>query len=416
MCQVCIATGRFFVSELKRFTLEELEQHQIHGAPENGLDGHPLCTFCRPQRFYDDQELYHHMIKEHYQCDLCRNMGNGNRFFKSYEVLNGHFQEQHYICEQPECVLNRFVVFQNEIELQGHMARSHPKVKFKRNIMINFTVGRGIGRDGGRGSTGAGRGVHSSGSGSSGNSGNRGGRSEMNFSDAFMRSQGSTGGQSPNGSGAAAAVLSNGSSFPTLQEQQRHHQEQGERKKTNKTRRGSKGAQMSTAALVATSTAASVAASTAAAAAASALTSTVVMVASSDDAGETKDGKYSNTVFSSSSKEGWICSICTMSNDEHQEQDVAWADSVFELPACAHAYHTQCLAQWISASNANADKSSPTTCPNCRMDIDVATCNAVQQKGAPIMKKQKRDAKLKKILEVAKRKREEAKRMKELLT
>ena len=232
MCQVCIATGRFFVSELKRFTLQELEQHQIQGAPADGLDPHPLCNFCRPQRFYDDQELYHHMIKEHFQCDVCRNMGNGNRFFKSYEVLNDHFHELHYCCQQPECLSNRFVVFQSEIDLQGHMARSHPRVKFKRSIMINFTVGR----SGGQGPSSGGRDVHGSGV-------NRGERNEMNFSDAFMRSQGSTGGgRSPNSSRPAVGMSSSSNSFPTLQEQQRH-QEKGEKKKTSKTRRGSKGEQ-----------------------------------------------------------------------------------------------------------------------------------------------------------------------------
>ena len=233
MCQVCIATGRFFVSELRRFTPEELEQHQIQGAPADGLDPHPLCNFCRPQRFYDDQELYHHMIKEHFQCDVCRNMGNGNRFFKSYEVLNDHFHEVHYCCQQPECLSNRFVVFHSEIALQGHMARSHPRVKFKRNIMINFTVGK----SGGHGSSSGGHDVHDSGA-------NRGERNEMNFSDAFMRSQGSTGGgRSPNSSRAVVGMSSSSSSFPTLQEQQQRHQEKGEKKKTSKTRRGSKGEQ-----------------------------------------------------------------------------------------------------------------------------------------------------------------------------
>ena len=232
MCQVCIATGRFFVSELRRFTPEELEQHQIQGAPADGLDPHPLCNFCRPQRFYDDQELYHHMIKEHFQCDVCRNMGNGNRFFKSYEVLNDHFHEVHYCCQQPECLSKRFVVFESEIDLQGHMARSHPRVKFKRSIMINFTVGR----SGGQGPSSGGRDVHGSGA-------NRGERNEMNFSDAFMRSQGSTGGdRSPNSSRPAVGMSSSSNSFPTLQEQQRH-QEKGEKKKTSKTRRGSKGEQ-----------------------------------------------------------------------------------------------------------------------------------------------------------------------------
>jgi hypothetical protein len=69
LCNVCVDSGRRFVSELPRFNKAQLERHNLRGEPAEGLRGHPPCNFCKPKRFYDDEQLYHHMIEKHYQCD-----------------------------------------------------------------------------------------------------------------------------------------------------------------------------------------------------------------------------------------------------------------------------------------------------------------------------------------------------------
>ena len=216
LCNVCVSTGRRFVSELPRFNKSQLERHNIKGEPTEGLRGHPPCNFCRPKRFYDDESLYHHMIEKHYSCDVCKAMGNGNRFFRNYQMLETHFSDAHYACEQVECKLKRFVVFPNEIDLQGHMATNHPNIKFNRKISVNFTVGRGMER------------------------GNASSEVDdtMTFSDDFMRTYSSTNarrgvGRSSNGS-AASVVVGGGAvrvenAFPSLQEQKREQDEQSAR-------------------------------------------------------------------------------------------------------------------------------------------------------------------------------------------
>ena len=62
LCNVCVASGRRFVSELPRFTKSQLDRHNTRGEPTEGLSGHPPCNFCKPKRFYDDEALYYHMI------------------------------------------------------------------------------------------------------------------------------------------------------------------------------------------------------------------------------------------------------------------------------------------------------------------------------------------------------------------
>ena len=248
LCNVCVITGRRFVSELPRFNKSQLERHNTHGEPKEGLRGHPPCNFCRPKRFYDDEQLYHHMVKKHYQCDVCRGMGNGNRFFRNYEMLDRHFHDQHYACEQQECILKRFVVFQSEIDLQGHMATSHSHIKFNRNIAVNFTVGRGM--------EGGGRGGHGN---------NNGIDDTMTFSDDFMRTHGNNGrgrstatnngnngnnGNGGNGASTSATVVGGGAvrvenAFPSLQEQKRDQQKEEEIQR--KTQSGGNGEQKSSA-------------------------------------------------------------------------------------------------------------------------------------------------------------------------
>jgi hypothetical protein len=335
LCQVCIESGRFFVSELSRFSKNDLKHHIEDGQPKEGRESHPLCHFCKPKRYYDEQQLYYHMIHDHFQCDVCRNIGDGNRFFQKYDNLKEHFHALHYPCEQKECVLNRYVVFESEIALKRHMATNHPQVKFNRSIVVNFTFGRGGGRGGGS----------SGGSGSS-SSGRGGGGGEMTFSDDFMRRGNSNTRRRGRAREENTAINRNDTvSFPTLQETLREHvsHTNGETKETSSS------------------------ATTTATTAVTAATTAAIAAALGDPtlhAFNTKD-------------EDWLCTVCTMTDEEHLELDgLTFVTEGVQL-SCAHGYHTQCLSNWINTSKKNGQ--TP-TCPNCRDEIDHGMCEIVLQR------------------------------------
>ena len=126
LCDLCVENKRNFVSKLARFTPAGLKHHQSKGDGEySGFAGHPLCEFCRPQRFYDIVKLHEHLNKEHYKCHICEKVGRPNQFFKDYPRLERHFDREHYLCHDAQCLAARFVVFENEIDLRGHEQNVH---------------------------------------------------------------------------------------------------------------------------------------------------------------------------------------------------------------------------------------------------------------------------------------------------
>ena len=61
------------------------------------------------------------------------------QYYRDYESLEGHFRDQHLLCEHPECLQRRFVVFDNEIELHAHIRSTHPDQKTPRSIPLSLT-------------------------------------------------------------------------------------------------------------------------------------------------------------------------------------------------------------------------------------------------------------------------------------
>jgi hypothetical protein len=69
-----------FICEQKLYTRAQLAQHTKTGDSEvdgsddverGGFTGHPSCEFCR-NALYGDNELYTHMLREHYSCHICQ--------------------------------------------------------------------------------------------------------------------------------------------------------------------------------------------------------------------------------------------------------------------------------------------------------------------------------------------------------
>lgn len=114
------------MARLPRFTPSALQHHLKQGDGKlSGFNGHPLCEFCKPTRFYDLTALHQHLVKEHYKCHVCEQLGIVNQYFKHYQSLEKHFDRQHFLCHDVQCLTARFVVFANELDLRHHERQVH---------------------------------------------------------------------------------------------------------------------------------------------------------------------------------------------------------------------------------------------------------------------------------------------------
>eukprot|EP00743_Colponemidia_sp_Colp-15_P010159 GILK01011158.1.p1 GENE.GILK01011158.1~~GILK01011158.1.p1 ORF type:complete len:503 (+),score=79.27 GILK01011158.1:67-1509(+) len=139
-CDLCLASRKVFLGEQQLFSAKQLAVHSQRGDIGTPFKGHPLCEFCST-RFYGELELYQHLNSQHESCHICqRTDPNTHIYYGSYADMEDHFRKDHHLCEEPQCLETRFIVFDNPIDLQAHMAETHNKVNQK--IAINFRVRR----------------------------------------------------------------------------------------------------------------------------------------------------------------------------------------------------------------------------------------------------------------------------------
>ncbi|KAJ5104170.1 hypothetical protein N7532_004699 [Penicillium argentinense] len=130
---LCTRNKKVFTHEHTLFTMAELRRHEKHGddkpgaIDQSGFKGHPECGFCR-QRFYGDDELYTHCRDKHERCHICdrRSSHRQQQYYIDYNALEDHFQKDHFLCLDPECLEKKFVVFESQMDLKGHQLESHP--------------------------------------------------------------------------------------------------------------------------------------------------------------------------------------------------------------------------------------------------------------------------------------------------
>lgn len=141
-CAICLEHKKVFLQEQETFSKDQLKRHNTKGNPKEGFSGHPRCDFCF-SRFYSTTELYDHLHKNHFECDIClHSMHIQNRFYKDYPDLENHFRAEHFLCEEPICLRKKFVVFKSHLDMQAHMTKEHPHIKVSRKIDVHFTVRR----------------------------------------------------------------------------------------------------------------------------------------------------------------------------------------------------------------------------------------------------------------------------------
>lgn len=120
LCQLCVDHKRDFVDRLPRYSPTGLVKHA------DSKQGHPVCEFCHPLRFYDLTALHSHLSKEHYKCHLCeQHLDLPNQFFRDYASLHRHFEQYHFACGDPQCLSARFVAFATELDLRHHERQVH---------------------------------------------------------------------------------------------------------------------------------------------------------------------------------------------------------------------------------------------------------------------------------------------------
>lgn len=122
-----------FTHEHTLFTHAELRKHEKYGDDQpgainqSGFKGHPECGFCR-QRFYGDDELYTHCRDKHERCHICdrQSTNRQQQYYIDYQALEDHFQRDHFLCLDQECLDKKFVVFESQMDLKAHQIEAHP--------------------------------------------------------------------------------------------------------------------------------------------------------------------------------------------------------------------------------------------------------------------------------------------------
>lgn len=151
LCDLCVKNKKVFTHEHELFSQKSLTNHYKNGdrdaQDDNGFKGHPECGFCR-KAFYDDDELYKHCRDKHERCHVCDQMNNGPgraQYFQDYKQLDQHFRRDHFVCPEPACLEQKFVVFGSELDLKAHQLEAHPNglsgqaLKDARKINTSFS-------------------------------------------------------------------------------------------------------------------------------------------------------------------------------------------------------------------------------------------------------------------------------------
>lgn len=120
LCDLCIKHKKIFAHEHSLFTAASLQSHLS--------SEHRYCEYCH-EHFYSDDELWVHMRDRHEQCHICKahseNEDERWKYYQDYKMLEQHFRKAHYLCPARECLERKFVVFENQMELQVHQVEVH---------------------------------------------------------------------------------------------------------------------------------------------------------------------------------------------------------------------------------------------------------------------------------------------------
>ncbi len=158
VCQLCITNKKIFAHEHTLHTAQSLAAHE--------KQEHKLCEYDRTL-FYGDDELFAHMRDQHEQCHICKASGTPEerwKYYRDYNMLERHFRNAHWLCENGECLEKKFIVFESEVDFKAHQVQEHGNELSSRErreamrIEANFSYDdtSSDARQGGAGRSGAG--------------------------------------------------------------------------------------------------------------------------------------------------------------------------------------------------------------------------------------------------------------------
>ncbi len=146
-CDLCVKNLKIFPKEFRVYTRSELVTHRKTGDPDDkSHKGHPQCDFCS-ERYLGNDELLTHLRKNHFWCHFCEKDGKQD-YFADYEFLREHFRDEHFLCEQDECIHEKFTsAFRSDIDFQAHKLAKHSrkmsKVAAKQARQLNVDIDYG---------------------------------------------------------------------------------------------------------------------------------------------------------------------------------------------------------------------------------------------------------------------------------
>ncbi|GMH39850.1 hypothetical protein BSKO_07754 [Bryopsis sp. KO-2023] len=121
LCSICTKAGRTFPLDMETYPVCDAQPGET--TMQEHAETHPRCDFC-DIKFFDKDELFNHMRREHCTCHVCERGGIHFQYFKHGQELLTHMRTCHYVCTEPNCV-DSFVAFASEEELAGHHRDAH---------------------------------------------------------------------------------------------------------------------------------------------------------------------------------------------------------------------------------------------------------------------------------------------------
>ncbi|KAG8835738.1 Small subunit processome complex component [Serendipita sp. 399] len=145
LCDLCIRHKKIFTHEHALYTAQQLAVHlptaRGAGGKQSGtsqatnsdIDSHPFCHFCR-EAMYSEDEHFAHMRQRHEECFICKAKGFRYQYFQDYTNLERHFEEAHHRCPHPECLAQKFIVFETLLDLKAHVVEQHGETLSSRDL------------------------------------------------------------------------------------------------------------------------------------------------------------------------------------------------------------------------------------------------------------------------------------------
>lgn len=68
------------------------------------------------------------MRDKHEQCHICKARGGEEerwKYYRDYDMLEKHFRRDHWLCGNKECLDQKFVVFESEVDYKAHQVEVH---------------------------------------------------------------------------------------------------------------------------------------------------------------------------------------------------------------------------------------------------------------------------------------------------